>query len=143
MNWANEKGAKSIRDYIAEAANIRNLVLYAQDRGIPKCEHVDGFIIERRRRVVVLLFAVIMVLQARQPQAFAAQALEAFLRVMRGVTQAGFDFASAEGGGRFKVITHLDPDGAQHISQIHAAESFYTFESRFSYKWSRGWSFGP
>lgn len=127
--WAAARGKADIRAWIDDAANLRNLVLYAQDGGIPSANDPRPFILERRRRATVLLFLTIAVLQADEPQALAAQALRAFLKLLRYIDAVGFDFESLTQGGDIQIVTTLDPVGGQHVTRIVPQLRHFTFTS--------------
>lgn len=134
--WAAARGKADARLWITEAANLRNQVLYAADSGIPTAPDPTKLILERRRRVQVLLLVTIAVLQADAPQPLAAQALRSFLKVMRNVEETGFDFDAAETPADFRIVTQLDPFGGEHRTRFEK-EVRYTFTSTFTHAW--GW----
>lgn len=134
--WAAARGTSDIRLWISETANLRNQVLYAADGGIPTANDPTKFILERRRRVQVLLMVTIAVLQADTPQPLAAQALRGFLKLMRNIDETGFDFDGAETPGDFRILTDLDPVGGRPRTRFEEERRF-TFRSTFTHAW--GW----
>jgi hypothetical protein len=88
-------GADSIRSHIEAEADLRNTLLYASDDGMAVVERPDGFILERLRRVFVLIGLTIIVLQTRQHQLLAVQAIEAYLSALGRSTADLFDYTPA------------------------------------------------
>lgn len=135
--WAEGKGKPGVVKYIDEAANLRNRVLYAEDGGMPSVQHPENLILERRRRVTVLLMATIAVLQADKPQPLGVQALQAFLKLMRNIDDVGFDFEAATAEpAEFRIETMLDAVDGRHRTRIEQQRSFNV---AFGYRWGRDW----
>lgn len=80
---AARKGANSIATYVAAEANRRNQLLYASDRGVPAVFFSDSVLIDRRKRVTVLLTLTVAVLQTSKHQTFFVQCLDALLRTIQ------------------------------------------------------------
>jgi hypothetical protein len=97
---AEERGVSEIADLIRNEANQRNRLLYASDTGIPQVTIGDGYLLERRRRVTVLLVLTIAIQQTPMHQLFAVQCLRSLLLALRKIEVANFDFqAPARSGG--------------------------------------------
>ncbi|MCG7364202.1 hypothetical protein MHZ93_23365 [Roseomonas sp. ACRSG] len=84
-----------IVSYLKAEANLRNELLYASDTGIPAANFTKSFLLERLRRVTVLLTLTVAIQQTPKHQLFAVQCLRAFLRVMPKVKEEPFDFGPA------------------------------------------------
>lgn len=93
---ADDRGAKDILAVIRADANLRNQVLYAADDGIPDVQNVDAFLLGHRRPVFILLALTIIILQTKQIQLFAVQALHAYLLALGKAAQE-FDYQTAAG----------------------------------------------
>lgn len=89
------RGMKDIKSLVEKEANIRNRLLYANDDGIPTVQIPRSLILERRRRVTVLLHAAIGISQTEVHQLFAVQCLQVFLKQMNMLKEMNFDFNSA------------------------------------------------
>ncbi len=114
---ADGRGAKDILAVIRADANLRNQVLYAADDGIPEVQKVDAFLLGRRRPVFILLALTIMILQTKQIQLFAVQALHAYLSALGKAAQA-FDYQAAIGPPSSLAIKIVSkPRGSAH--RIH------------------------
>ena len=137
--WASARGKADVRRWIGDAANLRNQVLYAAENGIPSSSDPTALILERCRRVQVLLLVTVAVLQADAPQPLAAQALRSFLKVMRNSDEAGFNFDTAETPADFRIETQLDPVGGKHRTQF-IRDVRFAVSSTFGYAWGRNWS---
>lgn len=85
-------GEQSISSYMALEANQRNLLLYASDHGIPHVSFSDDMLIERGRRVSVLLTIMIAIAQTPVHQIFVVQCLEAILRALKRIEGGLFDY---------------------------------------------------
>lgn len=79
------KASKSsnVRRLIKREANARNTLLYASDNNTPKSKATTATIDTRQRRAEIALCLCIAVLQTKSHQALAAQALAAFLRIVK------------------------------------------------------------
>lgn len=140
--WATARGKSDIRLWISEAANLRNQVLYAADGGIPTLtSDPTKFILERRRRVQVLLMVTIAILQVHAPQPLAVQALQGFLKLMRNIDVTGFDFDDPEPASDLRVITRLDPVGGHPRTYFEEMRRF-SIQSAYTYAWGWGKTFG-
>lgn len=82
---ASDANCRDIEKFIVELANIRNMLLYASDQGIP---HVlpmsDESMAERRTNVFSLLTLYLLIDQHRRVQPLVSQALTNFLAVLDG-----------------------------------------------------------
>lgn len=96
---------------IKREANIRNRLLYAGDTGIPRIEFKDGFLIERLRRVTVLLVLTIAIQQTSMHQLFALQCLRSFLLALQKIDAADFGFEHPQHADGFLV--EISKMGAQ------------------------------
>jgi len=76
----------SIKLFLRSEANRRNLLLYASPKGVPDVV-LDGdlFILDRQKRVFVLLCAYLMIYPYAEHQLFVSHALTQFLEVLAGV----------------------------------------------------------
>jgi len=91
---AEGRGVDTIKAFLEAEANQRNRLLYATDTGIPQVSFEEGFLLERLRRVTVLLTLTIAIQQTPQHQLFAVQCVEAFLRALERMAGDGYDFGS-------------------------------------------------
>lgn len=88
-------GAQNMREFIRAEANLRNRLLYAADSGWPVVKHPDGFLVEKRRPVSLLLSLTIAILQTSMHQLLAVQAVEAYLEALGRMTDENYDFSTA------------------------------------------------
>lgn len=93
---AKEGGKSSIATYVEKRANERNRLLYASDEGIPGAILCEKSLLECARRVSVLIFVTIMIMQTTEKQLFAVQCLEALLRALQKFGGLAFDYSRAE-----------------------------------------------
>lgn len=96
--------------FLREEANRRNQLLYATDTGIPAATFTEGFLLERLRRVAVLLTLTVAIQQTPTHQLFAVQYLKAFLRALRKMDGEPFDFGEAE-PANLGIFIHKEPNG--------------------------------
>jgi hypothetical protein len=130
---ADGRGLENMIAVVRDVANIRNRILYADDGGYPTVTFRDELIIERRRRVTVIMALTIAILQTPSHQLFAVQCLEAFLRVLRKLTGDGFNFHEAtETEGPFLHIEEL-PDKTQMMKRGYRKRA--TYRATFSEEW--------
>lgn len=114
---ADAHGRGSILKYIESEANQRNLLLYASDGGIPNATFQDEMLIERGKRVCVLLAITIAVLQTTVHQIFAVQCLEALLVALNRVQGVlGDPTAMAEVADRPKITIQRRDSGPATVS---------------------------
>lgn len=113
---ASASGAKTIREHIDSEANLRNQLLYASDQGIMTVTNPDGFLLDRQRRVFVLLGLTIIILQSRGKQLLALQALEAYLAALRIAHSETFDYTLPDGTGDFRIEVKKAAGGAPKAS---------------------------
>lgn len=90
-------GATDIASFIEAEANLRNKLLYASDIGWTVVENVDAGLVERRRRVLVLIGLTIAIMQTSTHQLLAVQALQAYLGALDKLPKDPVDFDSAQG----------------------------------------------
>ncbi len=86
---ATVKNAKKITDYIKRQANMRNVILYASNKGIPKMEYppIEKFI-ERKRDIVFGHLVVYLLIDPhKEHQLFVKQALTAFLKMLNAIPE--------------------------------------------------------
>jgi len=77
-------GYTNALSYLQAEANTRNRILYAGPSGYPVVGDLQPeFLIERQRRVFTILKAALLILPYADVQPFAADALNAFLRLVR------------------------------------------------------------
>jgi len=80
---ANRIADGDIKDYIVTTANTRNLLLYADDDGLPAVVGgVDETLKAQRERVVTLCMVACMIAPYKERALFVMQALNAFLSMM-------------------------------------------------------------
>jgi len=94
--FATAQGAKTIWEHFVQAANFRNQLLYASDQGRAVVEDPHPFILNRVPRVFTLLALTIIIMQTKDHQLFAQQALQAFLAALRLTTADSFDYSAEE-----------------------------------------------
>lgn len=75
-------GGAPIRDHVRSVANSRNTILYASDQSLPKSAATRETLAQRKQQAVMALCLCVGVLQTRQHQNYALQALECFLRIL-------------------------------------------------------------
>lgn len=85
-------GAASIKQAVAERANLRNRLLYASDQGIPNVEFPDNTLLLYRDRIYRICVIAIGILQTKQHQLFAAQNLQAFLFMLDHVVEDPIEY---------------------------------------------------
>lgn len=118
---------------VRDIARLRNKLLYASDGGYPTVTFRDELILERRRRVTVIMALTIAILQTPSHQLFAVQCLEAFLRALRKLTGEGFDFRGAtETEGPFVSVEDL-PDQMPVMKRGYRSRA--TFTATLSEEW--------
>lgn len=115
---ASASGAKTIREHIDSEANLRNQLLYASDQGIMTVAKPDGFLLDRQRRVFVLLGLTIIILQSKGRQLFALQALEAYLAALRIAHSETFDYTLPDDPGDFRIEVKKAA-GGEPTASIH------------------------
>ena len=77
------RGYKNIRSFLESEANLRNRLLYAAPDGIPIVEDLKvQFMVDRQRRVLSMLKALLLISPYAQHQPFVAEALRAFLTLV-------------------------------------------------------------
>ncbi len=78
------KGAASVKAFLKKEANLRNEILYAAPDGYPKISSVDvGFLVERRTRVLAMIYLYLLVFPYQEHQPFVTQALASFVNMLR------------------------------------------------------------
>jgi hypothetical protein len=84
LQFATEKNATSIFEYVKKLANRRNLALYASPKGIP---HLDGgageFLLYRKSVIFTHFLAILLIDPYPEKQKFVQQALTAFLNMLK------------------------------------------------------------
>jgi hypothetical protein len=80
--FAKITGAQSIRQHFITEANARNLLLYANDDGIPAVNCSAELIMDRAKRVSILVLVAAAILQSPTHQIFVSQCVEAMLRAL-------------------------------------------------------------
>jgi len=129
---ANDAGKGSIRQYIEREANFRNKLLYASDEGIPRVSFADSLLIERGRRVGILVSLSIIVMQTAEHQAFVTQCLETLLHAIDSVVDINFDYPDEkEFTDRPRVRIHRQEGEPAQISVTRSYE--------LSISWRFGW----
>lgn len=76
---ADMAAAQSINAHIREAANLRNRLIYASEQGAPSVKLKVGALLERRKRVTVLLILTVATLQTPVHQLFLVQCVDNLL----------------------------------------------------------------
>lgn len=75
--------------FLQAEANLRNRILYAAPDGYPQVEELQPeYLLERQRRVLMILKATLLVLPYEEAQPFAAEALKSFLRLVKQLNEA-------------------------------------------------------
>jgi hypothetical protein len=130
---ARERGVDEISRFIEAEANTRNRILYASDQGVPSVEVPDGFFIERRRRVTVLLMLTIAIHQTAAHQLFAVQCLQALLSILPRIKPNAFTFDDDEKPRNLSVtvIKDADADPVAMITQHWAVSLPMSFTWRY------------
>lgn len=101
---ARSRGAVDIRTAIAERANLRNQLLYASDRGVPNASFPQEALLQHRGRVYMLTLLAIGVLQTKEHQLFAGQALEAFLTALGIAIDERLDYTKSQPPGPLNEV---------------------------------------
>lgn len=87
---ASEKNAKDILTAVKKAANYRNQILYASQDGIPSlAEPIDKYLLKRRDVIFLNLAIVLVIDQHREVQLFVQQALAALLKMLNIIDDMG------------------------------------------------------
>lgn len=80
---ASSKGATNIIKYIEDAANYRNLILYAAPKGVPSHQIVDDkFFAAYQARVFSMLRAYLMIVPYKEKLPFVQDSLDAILNML-------------------------------------------------------------
>lgn len=80
---ASEKNSKDIIAAIRAAANLRNQILYASEKGVPSLsEPLDKYLLKRRDVIFINLAIYLLIDPYNENQLFVQQALAAFLRML-------------------------------------------------------------
>lgn len=75
--------AASVRTFLKAEANRRNTILYASSTGVPNVVFDgDDFILERKRRVIVMLYAYLMIFPYSAHQDFVSHSLDEFVKLL-------------------------------------------------------------
>lgn len=81
-------GYKNALKFLQAEANLRNRVLYAAPDGYPQVEDLQPeYLIERQKRVFMILKATLLVLPYEEIQPFASEALNSFLRLVKRLNE--------------------------------------------------------
>jgi hypothetical protein len=96
--------------FLRQEANRRKQLLHATDTGIPGVTFTKGFLLERLRRMAVLLTLTVAIQPTPTHQLFAVQCLKAFLRALRKMDGEPFDFGEVE-PANLGIVLHKEPDG--------------------------------
>lgn len=81
---ASDKKAKDMLTAIRKAANYRNQILYASQKGIPSlAEPIDKYLLKRRDVIFLNLAIFLIIDQCSEIQLFAQQALAALLKMLK------------------------------------------------------------
>lgn len=131
---ADARGGGTILKYLKREANTRNLLLYASDNGIPNVAFEDQMLIERAKRVCVLLVLTIAIAQTPMHQPFAVQCLEALLLALERVQGALQDHPELLAPSDRPLITIKREDGGPATVSISR-----TFDFQVTWLGVRGW----
>jgi len=93
---AKEKNAESILRHVEDLANRRNLVLYAGAKGMPVIDSAAKFLAYRRWVVFAHLVTYLLIDAYPEKQAFAQQALDALLTMLRSPRARKLEAGTAE-----------------------------------------------
>jgi hypothetical protein len=78
------KGKATVKDFLKKEANLRNEILYADPKGYPTIPALDiGFLVERRTRVLAMIYLYLLVFPYKEQQPFVAQALASFVKMLQ------------------------------------------------------------
>lgn len=145
MALSSERGCERIKKHIESEANLRNRILYASERGIPKVNIPDGFILTRKDRVLAILSIMLMVEQSNTHQAFVVQCLSALLKALPRVADTSIqpdEPASKKSNPKLiiynspeLVVADVEKDGVKHTALTQ-----FTCTYTFSYKWLNTWT---
>lgn len=81
--FAEAQGKGSLRNFLKKEANIRNEILYASPEGYPEVRALDpAFILERRRRVLVIIKAYLLIYPYAERQPYVEHALTVFVSIL-------------------------------------------------------------
>ena len=89
---ASINGQSGILAYLEKEANIRNPLLYSTSEGIAVVKNVDAELRARKSSILLLIGLTIIVLQTRELQLFATQAVSALAEIITSRTIESFDF---------------------------------------------------
>ncbi|WP_428149695.1 hypothetical protein [Brevundimonas sp.] len=119
---ASAQSFANIHALIAKEANARNRLLYASDAAPPITRVTPAAILARRDRADICLFLCIAIMQTRAHQAFALQALDAFLEMVGKMPDQPIHHAPAPQRG-IQFIVHGDrPTTVQEFGSILSAD---------------------
>lgn len=77
------QGRGTLRKFLKEESNMRNTILYASPEGYPEVRPLDpGFILERRRRVLVIMKSYLLIYPYAERQPYVEQALAVFVSML-------------------------------------------------------------
>lgn len=115
---ASRQGTSEIFELIRKEANLRNVLLYAQESGIPKAEFDRALLLHRMMRVCVILQVTIAILQTSTLQTFVIQCVEAYLAALKKVSDQGYNFAGEEQlGDQLRYIVKK-LDGGPAVAEV-------------------------
>jgi hypothetical protein len=78
------KGKASVKAFLKKEANLRNEILYAGPDGYPTIPSLDdGFLLERRARVLAMMNVYLLVFPYQEHQPFVTQALASFVKMLQ------------------------------------------------------------
>lgn len=118
-----------IKDYVRKQANLRNELLYASESGIPSAIFREAFLLERLRRVTVLLTLTVAIQQTPMHQRFVVQCMHAFLRALRTIDSEPVRPAEEDAAG-LRIFVEMGPDR----EPVTSFERRYTFETLIHYR---------
>ena len=85
--YLNEQGASSMEALAKKLANMRNKILYASHDGYPKIKDLqDQFFVLRKRRVIMMLIAYLLIQPYSERQPFVQHCLDKFLVILGAMT---------------------------------------------------------
>lgn len=87
------EGKSSVKKYLLEAANLRNLILYADDEGVPEVRTgVRAGLDLARWRVFILLRAMCLIFPYKEQALFVQQLIDGFLIAVGSIKEDDLDW---------------------------------------------------
>ncbi|MBO9168420.1 hypothetical protein [Rhizobium sp. L245/93] len=130
---ATSRNETSIQKLVQNEANLRNMLLYASDGGIPEVSFNDSLILKKRDRVYRLAMLTIGILQTKQHQLFATQCLRAYLAILGHSLSDHIDVQKLKTPQGHHMTIAQQPDG----TYVQSSGYRVTSDAKISASWLR------